>query len=29
VRESGIEGLIKSLSAKNRTLEAAGAAPQK
>src|SRR5947209_7136105 len=29
VRESGIEGLIKSLSAKNRTLEAAGGAPQK
>ena len=29
VRESGIEGLIKTLSAKNRTLEAAGGAPQK
>jgi phospholipid transport system substrate-binding protein len=29
VRESGIDGLIKSLSAKNRTLEAAGGAPQK
>ena len=29
VRESGIEGLIKTLSAKNRTFEAAGGAPQK
>ncbi len=29
VRESGIDGLIKSLSAKNRTFEAAGTAPQK
>src|SRR6267143_1987021 len=29
VRESGIDGLIKSLSAKNRTVEAAGGAPQK
>ena len=29
VRESGIEGLIKNLSAKNRTFEAAGGAPQK
>jgi phospholipid transport system substrate-binding protein len=29
VRESGIDGLIKNLSAKNRTLEAAGGAPQK
>src|SRR6267378_841622 len=29
VRVSGIEGLIKTLSAKNRTLEAAGGAPQK
>src|SRR5712692_1681626 len=29
VRESGVEGLIKNLSAKNRTLEAAGGAPQK
>src|SRR5436853_107681 len=29
VRDSGIEGLIKTLSAKNRTLEAAGTAPQK
>ena len=29
VRDSGIEGLIKILSAKNRTLEAAGGAQQK
>jgi phospholipid transport system substrate-binding protein len=29
VRESGIDGLIKNLSAKNRTLDAAGGAPQK
>src|SRR5437762_5798962 len=29
VRESGIDGLIKNLNAKNRTLAAAGGAPQK
>src|SRR5712664_1496119 len=29
VRESGIDGLIKNLNAKNRTVEAAGGAPQK
>jgi phospholipid transport system substrate-binding protein len=29
VRESGIDGLIKSLSAKNRALESSGAAERK
>jgi phospholipid transport system substrate-binding protein len=29
VRESGIDGLIKNLSAKNRSLEASGAADKK
>jgi len=29
VRDSGIDGLIKTLSAKNRTIEAEGGAPQK